>query len=170
MSRRCQNARLRGGWAHRDGDQDGECVSREGAGHDNPSGARERVEFLQFSPDGRSLVAPCSRGVQVWHDLTPDSRPATTFGHPYISLVRFTPDGSRLLPDAPPAWVAVYGLAAWQVGQVPLELAGGGGGCDLTPDGHLVVAGRTHTGMGPPGRLSCRPIRNPEATLWSVAT
>jgi WD40 repeat protein len=132
-------------------------------------GARERVEFLQFSPDGRSLVAPCSRGVQVWHDLTSGSRPATTFGHPYIRLVRFTPDGLKLLLDASPAWVAVYDLAARQAVQVPLELAGGGGSCDLTPDGQSVVVTRTHTGMDPPGRLSCRPTRNPEATLWSVA-
>src|SRR5262245_38628846 len=133
-------------------------------------GARERVETLQFSPDNRALVAPCSRGVQVWHDFTSGSRPATTFGHAYVGLVRFTPDGLTLLLDASPGWVAVYDLAARQAVEVPLELAGGGGSCELTPDGRFVVVGRTHTGMDPPGRLSCRPLRNPEATLWSVAT
>jgi WD40 repeat protein len=133
-------------------------------------GARERVEVLQFSPDGRSLAAPCLRGVQLWHDFAPGSRPATTFGHPHINLVRFTPDGSKLLLDASPAWVAVYNFATRKPVYVPLELAGGGGSCDLTPDGQSVVVTQTHTGMDPPGRLSCRPIRSPETTLWSVTT
>src|SRR5262245_49487582 len=98
-------------------------------------GARERVETLQFSPDDRALVAPCSRGVQVWHDLTSDSRPATTLGHSHVGLVRFTPDGLKLLLDASPARVAIYDLADRHAVYVPLELAGGGGSCDLTPDG-----------------------------------
>jgi hypothetical protein len=29
--------------------------------------AREKIRFLRFSPDGRTLVAPFSAGVQVWH-------------------------------------------------------------------------------------------------------
>jgi WD40 repeat protein len=32
--------------------------------------ARGKVELLLFSPDGRTLVAPSSRGLQVWGELT----------------------------------------------------------------------------------------------------
>src|SRR5947209_19390014 len=87
-------------------------------------GARERVEALQFSPDGRALAAPCSTGVQLWHDVTSGDRPATTLDYPYVGSVRFTPDGSKLLLDASPARVTLHDLATGQAVEVPLELAG----------------------------------------------
>lgn len=133
-------------------------------------GARERVDFLQFTPDGRTLVAPCSAGVQVWQNFTSGSRPTTILNYPYVWFVRFTPDGLKVLLDASPGKVIVHDLSTGQAVAIPLELVDAGGSCDLTPDGRSVVVTRTHTGMDPPGRLSCRQISNPETTLWSVAT
>jgi hypothetical protein len=132
-------------------------------------GEREPVNVLQFSPDGRTLVAPCLDGVQVWHNLLPGGSPSTTLYYPYVSLVRFTPDGLKLLLDASPGRLVVHDLATGKAVEVPPEYVKAGGSCDLTPDGRYVVVARTYNGADPPGRLSCRPISSPETTLWSVA-
>src|SRR5262245_26172275 len=133
-------------------------------------GARERVEHLQFSPDGRTLLAPCRDGVQVWHNVIAGGRPSTTLDYPSVSRVCFTPDGSKGLLDASATRVVIHNLATGKAVEVPLEFAQGGGKCDLTPDSRYVVVARTYNGADPPGRLSCRPIRSPEKTLWSVTT
>jgi WD40 repeat protein len=131
-------------------------------------GARERVEFLLFSPDGGMLVAPCPTGVQVWNDLSAGGCPAALLGYPHVGKARFTPDGRKLLLDGFPARVVLHDLPTGAATEIPLELRGGGGSCDLSPDGRFIVVGQTHTGMQPPGRLFCRPVSDPSSLVWSV--
>src|SRR4051794_27109923 len=56
-------------------------------------GARERVDFLSFSPDSRALVASRLEGAQLWSDLTAGGPPSVVLACPSVGSVRFTPDG-----------------------------------------------------------------------------
>jgi WD40 repeat protein len=133
-------------------------------------GARERVDVLEFSPDGRGLAAPCCNGVQLWSDLTKGGSPAMVLPHPYVRSVRFTPDGQKLLLDGFPAWLVVHDLRTGKAPSVPLQLQGGGGSCELSPDGRFIVVGQTHTGTQPPGRLFCVPVDDLASLAWSVTS
>src|SRR5262249_30930496 len=89
-------------------------------------GARERVELLQFSPDGRTLVAPCRAGVQVWGGLAagPPTARIALLG---VWSARFTGDGRKLLLVGSPARVALLDVAGGHLDEVPLEWPGAGG-------------------------------------------
>ena len=105
-------------------------------------GAKEQVEVLQFSPDGRTLVAPHAGGVQVWSDLANGAPPTAVLANAYVGWVRFTPDSQKVLLDGAP--VAVYDLRTGEAAEVPLRL-GSWGACDLTPDGRVLYAKRGAT-------------------------
>src|SRR5262249_5700567 len=64
----------------------------------------------------------------------------------------------------------VHDLQTGEAAEVPLQLQGGGGCCDLTPDGRHVVVGQTHTGAEPPSLLFCRPVAELGALAWSVTS
>jgi WD40 repeat protein len=133
-------------------------------------GARERVEVLQFSPDGRALAAPCPAGVQLWSELAAGRSPTAVLPHAYIGSVRFTPDGSKLLLDGFPARSVVHELPTGKAVEIPLQLRGGGGSCELSPDGRFIVVGQTHTRMRPPGLLFCVAVDDPASLAWSVTS
>jgi len=133
-------------------------------------GARERVEVLQFSPDGRTLVAPYSNGVQVWSGLHAGGPPTGLLPQPYVGWARFTPDGRKLLLDGFPAWAGIHDLATGEAAAIPLQMRGGGGSCELSPDGRFIVAGQTHTAMQPPGLLFRVAVDAPAVLVWSVTS
>jgi WD40 repeat protein len=134
-------------------------------------GVRERVEFVQFSPDGRSLVAPFSGGVQIFGELTAGRGPTTVLDRPYIQAVRFTPDGQKLFLIGYAGKGFIHDLATGDTVAVPHEVPSPGTGyCDLTPDGRFVLAVQARGGREDQGCLSCRPVSDPASRIWSVST
>src|SRR5262249_25047645 len=122
-------------------------------------GARERVEVLQFSPDGWTLVARCLDGVQVWHGFAA-VEPANVLGHRGSQVAGFTHDGQRLVVGG--SRMAGYDRPTGQATEIPSGMASPGGVCGLTPDGQfVVVAGGFH-------RLSCRPLAELSSPVWSA--
>jgi WD40 repeat protein len=133
-------------------------------------GARQRVEVLEFSPDGRTLVAPATVGVQVWCDPTFGDYPTWVLAHPQVTSVRCTPDGQKLL-----LWflvrAVIYDLSTWEFDEVPRQLWGEEGAfCELSPDGRFLVIGQTWSGRPPPGLLCCVRVDDPGYQLWSVTS
>jgi hypothetical protein len=131
-------------------------------------GVSQRVDLLRFSPDGRTLVAPCSAGVQVWKDLASSSGPVRMLGQSGSWPVDFTPDGRKLVIG--PGKVLVYDLATFEAVEVPFELSGGGTACGLSRDGSLLVIAQLRSTGNPSGRLYCRPLNNLRASVWSHVT
>jgi WD40 repeat protein len=138
-------------------------------------GAREKIRWLRFSPDGRSLVAPCPLGVQLWH-LPGGGPPTTIRGFPGVTSARFTPDGAKLLLCGRLA--AVVDVSSRELTQVPLELPDRPVDCELSPDGRVLVAaqrprpdpGQAHSLNALPDAASilfCRPLAEPGSSLWS---
>jgi WD40 repeat protein len=130
-------------------------------------GAGERVDVLQFSPDGRSLVAPCRAGVQVWNGLAAGS-PTTVIAHPGVWSVCFTADGRKLLLVGSPARVALLDVPSGQFAEVPLGWPGQGGYYNLSPDGRFLLAAQVRHGEEPPGLLFCRPLEDLASSVWSA--
>jgi WD40 repeat protein len=132
--------------------------------------ARERVEVLQFSPDGRILVAPCGAGLQVWNNLAAGSGPDAVLCHPHVRSARFTPDGRKVLLGC--FWrVVVHDLRTGKDAEVPLELTSAGCSyCELTPDGQYLVVAQGDTRLDPPGRVCCRPLSDLATAIWSITT
>jgi WD40 repeat protein len=123
-------------------------------------GKKDRVEQLAFSPDGRSLAVPCSRGVQLW-------TPAAGAGPTLLPCehcwdARFTPDGRGLILECSQATVhdlATGSRRAVETLSYPLV--------ELTPDGgSLLVAHRGEYA----GTISCHPLADLAATAWEVDT
>jgi WD40 repeat protein len=133
-------------------------------------GARKEVAVLQFSPDGRTLAAPCSGGVQLWSDLPRGASTPTVLPSPSLQLVRFTPDGRKVLLDGMFARTFLHDLQTGKAVKVAPQLLGGGPGCDLTPDGNFIVGCRLQAELIPPDRLFCVPVEAPETLLWTVAS
>jgi WD40 repeat protein len=135
-------------------------------------GARGRVEVIEFSPDGRTLVAaPTSGGVEFWDDLTASGPPATLIGGPHFWSARFTPDGRKLLLGGSRGRVFVYDLPTGDAVDVPLELPSPlGVYCELSPDGRSLVAAQVITWKKPSSRLFCRRVADPASRVWSVDT
>jgi WD40 repeat protein len=133
-------------------------------------GASERVDVLQFSPDGRTLVTPCSAGVQVWSSLHDGGPPTTILPQPYVSWICFTPDSKKLLLDAFPARSVIHDLPTGQAVEIPPQLRDGGGSCELSADGRFIVVGQTDTSMLPPGLLFCVAVDAPAHVVWSVTS
>jgi WD40 repeat protein len=128
-------------------------------------GARERVELLAFSPDGRFLVAPRRDGVQVWLDPTAGGPPKTVLPSYGWPLVRFTPDGKELIVGGDYG-LEIYDIAAWQASGTRPEMTY----CsifsfDLTPDGQLLVATRELQDL-----LYCRSMGELESDVWITST
>jgi WD40 repeat protein len=132
-------------------------------------GAQERVEVIEFSPDGRTLVAPYRDGVQVWDELTDGGRPAADLAHRYIGSVRFTPDGRKLLLGGSRGDLVLHDLPTGEA----VEVLGGTSAwevfCDLTPSGRFLVAAQRE-GSDELDRLSCRRVADPATVVWSVST
>lgn len=132
-------------------------------------GAKERVEVLAFSPDSRMLVAPCSRGVQVWNNPAEGGSPTTVLNQPKVSSACFTLDGQNLLLVGPR--VVVHDLPTGEAVDVPLELSVPYGAyCDLSPDGQFLIAAQVEMSRKPPGRLFSRPLSNLTSSIWSIDT
>jgi len=139
-------------------------------------GARERVDELQFSPDGRTLAAPCSAGVQLWHGPAAGA-PTAVLPYQQVRSALFTPDGRKLLllGQAPtyahlwcPGRVLVHDRGTNRAAEVPLELTDQGALCSLSPDGrHLIVAQSDHERQ-PRGRIFCRPLDDLETSTWAI--
>jgi WD40 repeat protein len=122
-------------------------------------GARERVDFLLFSPDGRTLVAPCPAGVQVWHGLT-GGPPASVLNHRRVWSVRFFPDEAKLLLFGESGMV-VRDLPTGQAVEVWVRWPGYLGFCDVSPDGRFLVASQF-------GWVRCWPRADPQSPFWST--
>ena len=127
-------------------------------------GARERVDVLQFSSDGRSLIAPCSTGVQVWNDPA-SGRLAAVLDYPSVHSVRFTPDGKKLVLAG--FGMVVHDLDTGDAVRVPAEFYwywfwG------LSPDGLLLVTSQCDIRQDRPGLLWCRPLADLVSPRWSI--
>jgi hypothetical protein len=133
-------------------------------------GARERVDVLQFSPDGKSLVAPYRAGLQFWTNLAAGGGPDAVLCHPHVCSARFTPDGGKVLLGCF-GRVFVHDLPTGKDAEVPLELSSAGCSyCELTPDGRYLVVAQGDIRLDPPGRVCCRPLRDLATTAWSITT
>jgi WD40 repeat protein len=117
-------------------------------------GDAERIDHLQFSPNGRTLAAPCSRGLQVWHDLSPAPK---IIGSPPIGPFLFTPDGGRVLVGGTRA--VVLDLAT---GKVLCNLPTGSQSFTSSPDGQYLLTGRSSR------RLDYRPLARLSEPIWSL--
>jgi WD40 repeat protein len=130
-------------------------------------GARERVDILQFSPDGRLLVAPCEARVQVWNDLKSGGRPAALLMHSMVWAAQFTPNGQKLVLGH--LGIFVHDLPTAEVVAVPYELQGlpyltfG-----LSLDGLVLVVAESLFARDLPGRLVCRSLDAVASSVWSV--
>ena len=128
-------------------------------------GAREQVDVLQFSPDGRTLVAPCRTRVQVWHDLAAGGQPATLCKHRSVRALRFTPCGQKLLLVGTPG--GVHDLLSGETVMFPrpwqVLFA-----C-LTPDGQHLASCEAK-GQLPQSlwRLCCRPLAELTSSVWQI--
>jgi WD40 repeat protein len=122
-------------------------------------GARERVDSLLFSPDGRTLAAPCSGGVQIWKGLTA-VHPASVLNHRRMWSVKFSPDGVKLLLFGGSGMV-VLDLPTGKAAEVWVRWPGHLGFCDVSPDGRFLVASQF-------GWVRCWPLAEPESALWST--
>jgi WD40 repeat protein len=130
-------------------------------------GVSGRVDVLAFSPDGRRLAAPCSRGVQLWDRISSGGRPTAILPVGLAGWsVEFTPDGRALLAVGKQAML--YDLERQRAVEVPLELDEGWGvwGC-VTPDGRAVLVAERGVSLDP-GRLFRRPLSDPTTSDWSV--
>jgi WD40 repeat protein len=138
--------------------------------------AQEKIRVLQFSPDSRTLVAPCSFGVQVWHHLT-GGLPENILEQGGVAAVRFTPDGKQLLLCGPR--VIIADLPSHGATSVPLERGTRTASCDLSPAGRFLVVAedprpdlRAHGGLNAwlerRARLCCRSMADPGSSLWTV--
>jgi WD40 repeat protein len=129
-------------------------------------GAREKVESLQFSPDGRTLVAPCKGAVQVWHDTT-GGPPTGILPDQLVESIRFSPDGKKLIVTMR-GRLLVHELATGEAEGVPpsdsgMRLAG-----DVTADSQYLVVAEDSRDEDRTGWLSCRPLNDLASRLWSV--
>jgi WD40 repeat protein len=134
-------------------------------------GARERVKVIEFSPDGRTLAAPFSGGVQLWNDLTDGGRPAVVLDYEDVRSARFTPDGRKLLlSGGGRGRVVLHDLPAGEPVEVTPESSDPATGeADLTPDGRYVVT-VINSVWDEQSVLACRPVADPASPVWSVST
>jgi WD40 repeat protein len=128
-------------------------------------GAREQIDVLQFSPDGRTLVAPCRNRVQVWHDLAAGRQPATLCKHRSVRTLRFTPCGQKLLLVGTPG--GVHDLLSGETVTFPhpwqVLFA-----C-LTPDGQHLASTEAKGGLPKAlWRLCCRPLADLTSSVWQI--
>ena len=134
--------------------------------------AREPVQHLLFSPDGRTLAAPCEAGVQLWSGLGDGVRPTAVLGHPRVGSVHFTSDGRKLVLGGPR--LVVHDLPTEEAAEVPLELPSPyhsrAALCDLSPDGRFLVAVEVDHERDPPDRVFCRRLDELKLSAWSVST
>jgi WD40 repeat protein len=137
-------------------------------------GARERVDLLQFSPDGRLLVALCGARVQLWNELSAGSRPTAVLAPWAVWTVQFTPDGRKLLlghvREHAQLGLLVHDLATVEATEVPLELPGRRVSFGLGPDGRSLIVAQIDFTSDPPVRLFCRHLADPATTAWSLPT
>jgi WD40 repeat protein len=135
-------------------------------------GARAQVELLLFSPESRALIAPYSRGVQVWNDLGTRRPHRAVLPHRRVCWVRFTPDGQKvLLVESRPYRLALRDVPTGKVAEVPLELPSPlWTDCDLAPDGRSLVAAQGVVLPEPLTRVFCRALDDLTSSTWSVAT
>jgi WD40 repeat protein len=131
-------------------------------------GARERVEALQFSPDGRALVAPCEGGVQVWGDLAAPGRPTAVLAHKHVRSARFTPEGRKLLIALWSAGLALHDLSTGVAEVAPPTPRGKLSSCELTPDSRAVVAAEVRYDPRSRVRLTLRPLDELASPAWSA--
>ena len=127
-------------------------------------GARERLDLLAFSPDGRILVAPWWQEVQVWRDPIA-GRPPKQLPFRYARSVQFAEDGRLVLGGY--RGVTLCDIETGNATQLPEERAGQTHSA-VSPDGCHVVLGAVDTRETPPGRLACRPTADPTALAWGA--
>jgi WD40 repeat protein len=135
-------------------------------------GAREPVAHLQFSPDGRTLLAPSSGGVQLWTDLSAGGRPAVVLGHSRVLSVYFTPDGRTLLLGGPR--LVVHDLPTGEAAEISLQLPDPyhfrKALCNLSPDGRFLIAVEVDYERNPPDRVFCHALADLQSCIWSIKT
>ncbi len=59
-------------------------------------GRKHRIDHLEFSPDGRALVASATAGLYIWRDFADGQTAARLPSSSYPGLARFTADGRWL--------------------------------------------------------------------------
>ncbi|OAI47597.1 hypothetical protein AYO44_01590 [Planctomycetaceae bacterium SCGC AG-212-F19] len=133
-------------------------------------GAKERVDVLEFSPDGRSLVAPCRDGVQIWHDGLAAPKPSVVLDHREIWAVRFTPDGRQMVLGGERGSLIFHDLQTGKFLNVPLKLEDAGVWLECTPDGKSLLVAQVDYLKKPPGRISCFKLVKPTTPVWSITT
>jgi WD40 repeat protein len=133
-------------------------------------GARERVDCVRISPDGCSLLAPFSRGVQVWDRLVDQSGPTSILNYTRVRHIQFTPDGNRLILNRVGAsTIVIHTLETGKSNRVPS--GGRTATSGLSPHGDLVAIARNIVAnYSEAGRLCCRSLSKRLKPLWSIHT
>lgn len=127
-------------------------------------GRRERIDLVQFSPDGQSLLTSSYDGTILWSNFP---RASIRLGFPDLGCVtraRFTPDGRFLLTDRNGLTISDTTDGKSR----PVELwTWWASSFDVTPDGRQLVVAQND--RGPEGRITCRPLDDltPQAAVWS---
>src|ERR1700729_4311651 len=96
-------------------------------------GAREQIDHLRFSPDGRTLVAPCSGGLQVWIGPSLANPQTRIIRSSNVTSVLFTPGGNQVLIGG-----AESAVVEFATGEVTLEFPPRSGCFGLSPDGQFL--------------------------------
>jgi WD40 repeat protein len=126
-------------------------------------GARQLIDHLQFSPDGRALAAPCASGLQLWTD-PPCASPKPQFiRSSKLTSVLFIPGGSQVLLES--ARPRIVELAT---GKKAIRFPARSRYFALSPDGRSVLFAHDDAGGG--RRLSCYPLSDQGGFRWSIGT
>jgi len=127
-------------------------------------GPRGPVRSLEFSPDGRALVAYPEFDVTFWPALAPGGWPKVLQQFAYSP--RFTPDGRRLF------WLVDKDLCVYEIATEALRHVRIGRKLgpffDFSPDGRSLLLVQRLRDVGPHGRLCSCPVDDPANPDWTI--
>ncbi len=130
-------------------------------------GAKERLDAVTFSPDGRAIAAASWQQVQLWKEWASTFEPTTALAKQYVSAIRYHPAGEKLLVSG--------GLTPWiwypqadECSPLRGEEDTFGQFADLTSDGEFVLICGTNTRRERPGSILCRSTASPDELHWSL--